>query len=94
MPSTVAIGADDVTVTDPTCAPSVHTLSFAEAWAGSGRMLFVRDPDRLVEILRALAPRFDDARARVWRDLRARRDHDGAPRRAPGSGRLQGLSHY
>jgi hypothetical protein len=68
--STVLIGDDEVVVNDPSSAPSMRRLSLAEAWAGSGRMLFVRDPDRLVELLRTLAPRFDDARARVWRDLR------------------------
>jgi hypothetical protein len=70
MASNVVIG-DVVVVVDPDCSPAVRMLSPAEAWAGSGRMLFVRDPDELVAHLRALAPRFDDARARVWRDLRA-----------------------
>jgi hypothetical protein len=74
---TVELRDDAVVVTDTQSMPSVRTLSFAEAWAGSGRMLFVRDPDRLVAILRALAGRFTDARSRVWRDLRA----DLAPRR-------------
>jgi hypothetical protein len=74
---TVELRDDGVVVTDTNSTPSVRTLTFAEAWAGSGRMLFVRDPDRMVELLRALAPRFDDARARVWRDLRA----DLPPRR-------------
>lgn len=69
MPPNVVIG-DVVVVIDPDSMPSVRELTPAEAWAGSGRMLFVRDPDKLVEHLRALAPRFDDARARVWRDLR------------------------
>lgn len=67
---------DRVTVSDPDSKPSVRHLSLAEAWAGSGRMLFVREPDRLVALLRTLAPHFDDARARVWRDL-----HPVAPRR-------------
>lgn len=70
MASTVLIGDDAVLVRDPDSMPSERTLPPAEAWAGSGHMLFVRDPDRLVALLRTLAPRFDDARARVWRDLR------------------------
>ncbi len=70
MTHTVELRDDEVIVTDTACQPSVRTMSVAEAWAGSGYMLFVRDPDRLVEVLRALALRFDDARARVWRDLR------------------------
>jgi hypothetical protein len=78
MGKTVLIGDDSVTVRDPDSRPEVTVMTLAAAWEGSGRMLFVRDPDRLVALLRTLAPRFDDARARVWRDLRpvARRRFD------------------
>jgi hypothetical protein len=66
----VLIDDNEVVVSDPDSMPSVRRLSLTAAWEGSGRMLFVRDPDRLVELLRTMAPSFDDARARVWRDLR------------------------
>ncbi|HUQ07478.1 MAG TPA: hypothetical protein VM261_33525 [Kofleriaceae bacterium] len=70
MSKTVLIGDDTVTVRDPDSMPEVRVMSLAAAWAGSGHMLFVRNADTLVGLLRTLAPRFDDARARVWRDLR------------------------
>src|SRR5688572_24287611 len=46
--SSVELRDDAVVVSDPDSKPSVRTLTLAEAWAGSGRMLFVREPDRLV----------------------------------------------
>jgi hypothetical protein len=70
MGKTVLIGDDSVLVRDTDSMPSERKLSLAEAWAGSGHMLFVREPATLVGLLRTMAPRFDDARARVWRDLR------------------------
>lgn len=53
--STVLIDDDVVTLSDPDTQPSIRRLSLAEAWEGSGRMLFVHDPDRLVDLLRTLA---------------------------------------
>ncbi len=71
---TVEILGDEVIVTDPTSLPSRRVLTLAEAFAGSGRMLFVRDPDQLVGVLRELAARLGDlvdprdrARQRFWR---------------------------
>lgn len=70
---TVTIEGDVVVVSDPDCRPSERRMSRAEAFAGSGRMLFVRDPDRLIELLRDLAARLpalpgrDGVRQRYWR---------------------------